>query len=252
MIILCTLLLVGTLLGVVGADGAGVVIAVLTFVFHVPIHLALGTSLAAMTFTTLSGAISHYREGNVALRLGTFVGAFGAMGAFAGAKTAIAIPATYMHFLTGTLMVLSSMLLYVRVYHSQAAVFTYFRGKAMNSGPIFWIKVVVAGVGSGYLSGTFGIGATVFIQLALMIFFGLTIYEAIGTTMMVIIPIAFMGGVGYMLAGFLDVNLFLYVVIGLICGAYIGAKFTRRLPAGLLKCVMVVLPALGGVVLLLE
>lgn len=35
--------------------GAGFVIALLTILFHVPIHTALGTSLAGMAFTSLSG-----------------------------------------------------------------------------------------------------------------------------------------------------------------------------------------------------
>ena len=58
MLILITLFVMGCLLGLTGAGGAGVVIAVLTAAFGVPIHLALGTSLSAMTFTTLSGGQS--------------------------------------------------------------------------------------------------------------------------------------------------------------------------------------------------
>ena len=65
MAIIITMFLMGILLGFVGAGGAGFIIAVLTLVFHVPIHIALATSLTAMAFTTLSGVISHYRERNV-------------------------------------------------------------------------------------------------------------------------------------------------------------------------------------------
>ena len=54
--------------------GAGFIIAILTLVFHIPIHVALATSLTAMAFTTLSGVISHYREGNVVLTIGGIVG----------------------------------------------------------------------------------------------------------------------------------------------------------------------------------
>ena len=44
--------------------------------FSIPysIHVALATSLTAMAFTTLSGVISHYREGNVVLTIGGIVG----------------------------------------------------------------------------------------------------------------------------------------------------------------------------------
>ena len=72
--IIITMLVMGILLGFVGAGGAGFIIAILTLVFHIPIHVALATSLTAMAFTTLSGVISHYREGNVVLTIGGIVG----------------------------------------------------------------------------------------------------------------------------------------------------------------------------------
>ena len=45
--IIITMLVMGILLGFVGAGGAGFIIAILTLVFHIPIHVALATSLTA-------------------------------------------------------------------------------------------------------------------------------------------------------------------------------------------------------------
>jgi len=53
--------------------------------FDLLAHMAIGTAIAAMFFVTISGAISHLREGNVALRLGLVVGLSGAAGAILGA-----------------------------------------------------------------------------------------------------------------------------------------------------------------------
>lgn len=86
--IIITMLVMGILLGFVGAGGAGFIIAILTLVFHIPIHVALATSLTAMAFTTLSGVISHYREGNVVLTIGGIVGGCGALGSYIGSKIA--------------------------------------------------------------------------------------------------------------------------------------------------------------------
>ena len=74
MVIFAAMLLLGAVIGFVGAGGAGVMITLLTVGFNVPIHTALGTSLAAMAFTTLSGSYSHFREGNVLRRLGLAMG----------------------------------------------------------------------------------------------------------------------------------------------------------------------------------
>ena len=48
--IIITMLVMGILLGFVGAGGAGFIIAILTLVFHIPIHVALATSLTTMAF----------------------------------------------------------------------------------------------------------------------------------------------------------------------------------------------------------
>jgi len=62
--------ILGALLGCVGAGGAGLTITLLTVGFGIPIHTAIAVSLSCMTFTVLSGAVSHYREREVLLKLG--------------------------------------------------------------------------------------------------------------------------------------------------------------------------------------
>ncbi|EEK77848.1 hypothetical protein bcere0009_32760 [Bacillus cereus R309803] len=100
MAIIITMLVMGILLGFVGAGEAGFIIAILTLVFHIPIHVALATSLSAMAFSTLSGVISHYREGNVVFIIGGIVGGFGAFGSL--------IPAHHLHWFTARMLFLSA------------------------------------------------------------------------------------------------------------------------------------------------
>lgn len=250
MLILLTMFVMGCLLGFIGAGGAGVVIAVLTTVFGIPIHTALGTSLGAMAFTTLSGAYSHFREGNVLPRIGWSVGLFGAGGAFGGAKLAASLPGSWMHWLTGIMLLVSAALIYIKVFHPQDGIFAHISPRELTEGKKFWLAAVLSGIVNGILSGTFGIGATPFIQLTLLLLFGLSLHEAVGTTMLVILPIAIMGGIGYLTSGFIDFVLFAEVVAGLTGGAYLGAKGTRRLPPLVLKIAMVAVPVLGGVMLI--
>ena len=86
MLIFFTMFLTGLVVGFAGVGGSGIVIAILSVVFKVPIHTALGTSLGAMGFTTLAGSYSHFRERNVAVRCGLAVGIFGAVGAYMGSR----------------------------------------------------------------------------------------------------------------------------------------------------------------------
>ncbi|KGF46612.1 membrane protein [Veillonella montpellierensis DNF00314] len=250
-IVIATFIL-GTILGFVGAGGAGVVIALLTVGFGIPIHLALGTSLAAMAFTTCSGAYSHYREGNVYVKLGVVMGLAGAVGAYIGSHIANAIPANFMHYCTGMMLIISAILIYLRVYHPHNGPFATHDREPMAVGTKFYSTAIVAGVICGILSGSFGIGATPFIQLMLLIIFGVPLFIAVGTTMLVILPIAISGGFGYLVAGHLEMLLLVEVLIGLTCGAYVGAKFTRRAPRWFLQFMMVAAPTIGGTILLIK
>ncbi len=54
-------------------------VSLLTLVFDLPIHQAVGTSLAAMFFVTIAGSISNFQEGNTNVRVGLLVGIAGAV-----------------------------------------------------------------------------------------------------------------------------------------------------------------------------
>jgi uncharacterized membrane protein YfcA len=245
------LFLLGLMLGFVGVGGAGIVIAVLTVGFGVPVHGALGVSLGSMGFTSLSGTISHFREHNVVVKCGLAVGLFGAAGAHFGVKIATLLPEASLGRLTGAVMLLSAALLWLRM-----SFFTYQGRSASNDKERFCIRSLIPsaaciGLFAGTLSGLCGVGAAPFIQLGLLYFFRLSLPEVAGTTMLITLPIAFMGGLSYLLAGHLDVRLFLQTVAGLMSGSYVGAKFTRRVHPGILKAAMVVMPFIGGLVLVL-
>ncbi|QJC91439.1 putative integral inner membrane protein [Bacillus velezensis] len=112
------------------------------------------------------------------------------------------------------------------------------------------MKAVVLGVIAGILSGTFGIGSAPFIQIGLMILLRLSIRQSVGTTMLVIIPLAVGGGLGYVTEGFVDYMLLVKVLIGTMCGAYVGAKFTNLVPKVILKSAIFLTPAIAGLMLL--
>jgi uncharacterized membrane protein YfcA len=253
MAIVFTMLIMGMVLGFAGTGGSGFIIGLLVAVFDIPIHTALGTSIAAMIFTTLSGSISHFKEGNAMLRIGLWIGLFGSIGAYTGTFVARAIDAHQLIWMTSGMLLLSGFLIWLRTRlrfsHPNEVSFDE---RAVVGQTTFWPKAGITGVGTGALSGIFGIGSTPFIQLALLTLFKLPLREAVGTTMVVILPIALCGSVGFLQAGYLDVTLLLQVVAGIMTGSYIGAKFTKRAPRALLRTAMVATPIAGGLLLLVR
>ncbi|TSB47606.1 sulfite exporter TauE/SafE family protein [Alkalicoccobacillus porphyridii] len=245
MIIIMTMFLLGILLGFIGAGGAGFVIALLTVAFGFPIHTALGTSLAAMAFTTLSGAYSHFREKNVDIKLGTIVGLSAFFSSFAGAKLAVYIQEDLLHYFTAAMLLLSAVCMLIKLFMSTESSENKLKTRQL------WSRGIVIGVLTGLLAGMFGVGSAPFIQLGLLIFLQLSLRQSVGTTMLVILPISIGGGLGYVTEGFVDGALLLKVLIGTMAGAYVGAKFTNLAPKPVLKVAVIATPAVAGLLLLI-
>lgn len=244
-----TMLLMGILLGFVGAGGSGFIIAILTVLFGVPIHTALGTSLAAMVFTTISGAYSHYRQGNISVRAGLLTGGFGAAAAYLGSKLSGWIPVQSLHWLTAGMLFLSAVILVVRLFIFQKIT----QKPRQNADNRLLIgKAAIVGIICGLLAGTFGIGSAPFIQIGLLVILGLSVKQSVGTTMLVILPIALAGGIGYYFDGYLNFVLLFEVLAGTMIGSYFGAKFTNLAPQAVLKSAMVLTPIMAAAIMLIS
>jgi uncharacterized membrane protein YfcA len=241
------MLLVGLLLGFVGAGGSGFIIAVLTVGFGYPIHLAMGTAIAAMLFTSLSGMISQLRQKNTDIPSGLLVGLTGALSSWLGSAAAFSIPDEIMKWCTAGMLIFSGLALWLRM--------TIAKMQVNEPSPYSALRkrtaAVCVGLIVGFLTGAFGIGSTPFIQLGLMLLVGLSIRTAAGTSMLVIIPIAAAGALGYLQAGSLSVTLLATVLAGSMTGSYIGARFTKHAPATVLKTGMVATPIAAAILLLL-
>jgi uncharacterized membrane protein YfcA len=277
--VIVTMFVVGLILGFIGAGGSGFIISILTVGFGFSIHTVLGTALLAMLLSSLSGAVSHYREGNMNLTTGTAVGAAGALGAFACSKVSNFIPSSELTWMTAVMLIVSGLALWLRMgivsrrkkaEAGEAAGAQAGSGEGADAGegaqevsaigikperitlkhPTFWIKALGIGIVTGCLSGLFGIGSTPFIQIGLMAVLGMPVRIAAGTTMLVIIPIALGGGLGYYSLGHVDLGLLIQVSVSVMLGSYIGAKFTKRVPSPVLQTAMVVFPMIGGAILL--
>jgi uncharacterized membrane protein YfcA len=114
------------------------------------------------------------------------------------------------------------------------------------------IKILIgAGVGlfGGVASGFFGIGGGVVMVPAFMYFFGLNIKQAIGTSLLIIVPTAIVGGVNYIRKGNVSWEVFLMVTAFAVIGGFAGSTFAQKLDADLLARMFGGLLILVGILL---
>lgn len=245
-LIIATTFCIGIILGFIGAGGAGVLLGLLAGVFDLPVGTAIGTALAAMCVVTISGAVSHYREGNVALRIGLVTGCAGVAGAILGATASQGVSDNTLRWASGLALWSLAVLVWLRtrMVRFQAI------GHDDVSPGISIRREIGASVGlgstGGVAAGFLGVGMAPYLQLGFLSVHGLSIRQTVGTTMWALVFIS--ASAATVLAGHGDVSgpHLIGSVIGLSAGTFLGAKLTRRLPLRVLRVSIVVVPVLAG------
>ena len=94
------------------------------------------------------------------------------------------------------------------------------------------ITWVLLGLSAGVLSGLFGIGGGLIIVPALVFIFGLTQQEAQGTSLAVLLPpVGLLAVYKYYQAGHVRFSMAMFIALGLLVGAFFGAKIAQNLDA---------------------
>jgi uncharacterized membrane protein YfcA len=239
----------GVLLGFVGAGGAGLTVALLTSVFGLPVHEAIGTGLVAMCFVTVAGTASHYREGNIAARAGFVVGVSGVLGAVVGADLGQDVPESALQILAGLALWTLGGLVWLRTRYGDRLVAAA-QDPAMVRPKRDLAAAVALGLSGGAAASFFGVGMAPYLQLGLLTLLRLPLREAVGTTMLTLVFVSFSGGLVFAWHGDVSPPHLIGTVVGLSSGSFLGARFTRRAPRAVLRAAVVVTPFVAGTMLL--
>ena len=98
------------------------------------------------------------------------------------------------------------------------------------------LTFVLIGVAAGILAGLFGIGGGILIVPALVYFGGMAFKTATGTSLgALLLPVGLLAALTYWRAGNLDVRASLLVALGLLFGAWAGARLAQGVPAPTLQ-----------------
>lgn len=206
--------LIGLSLGLIGGGGSIITLPVLVYLAGIDPLLAVGMSLAVVGATSLVGVVFHYLRGNVDLRKGALFGGFGAGGAYFGSG------------LTPLVSGENLLLIFALLLAAVALVMMFRKGppRMKGSGATDLKKTAAAGLLVGLLTGFLGVGGGFLIVPALVLFGGVEIGAAIGTSLLVIAINSAAGLIGQFQHHPLDLKV--TAVYGVIActGTWIGAR----------------------------
>ncbi len=238
---------VGFTLGLVGGGGSILAVPLMVYVVGVKSpHVAIGTSALAVAANALAGLANHARAGNVNWRCGGAYALAGVAGAFAGSSLGKAFDGQKLLFLFALLMLVV------------AGVMFRGRGNQGVEGVVCnrdnFPKVASFGFGTGVLSGFFGIGGGFLIVPGLIASTSMTIYRAIGTSLVAVSAFGLTTALNYALSGLLDWALASSFIAGGVLGSVAGTSVSRRLSAskGRLNMVFATMIVLVAVYMLVK
>jgi uncharacterized protein len=184
---------VGLILGLLGGGGSILTVPVFIYVLHAQPKAAIAMSVPVVGVTSLVGAWGHWRQGHVEIRQALLFGTFAMVGSYLGASAAVFVPGSAQLVLLSLLMVAAALSMLRRTSAIVA--------KALNPRPPLDIYTRGAGGAAGFvigaLTGLVGIGGGFLFVPALVLLAGVSIKDAIGTSLLVIAMSSFAALIGY-------------------------------------------------------
>jgi len=237
LIMLAAAFLAGFIGSLTGLGGGVVLVPLLTIVFKVDIHYAIGTSLVAVIATSSGAAAAYVKEGITNIRLGMFLEIATTLGALIGATIIVYMPTNIIAVLFGSVLIFSAIMTIRKKLDpletdakSEMAV----RLKLNSNYPTpngkvnYTVRHVPAGfimmIGAGMLSSLLGIGSGAFKVLAMDNVMRVPFKVSTTTSNFMIGVTAAASSVLYFHRGYIDPVLTFPVVIGVFAGAMVGAK----------------------------
>jgi uncharacterized protein len=220
---------IGISLGLLGGGGSILTVPALVYLIGQTPQAAVTTSLAIVGANSVVGAYFHSANGSLNWRVALM---------FGGAGMGVAyLAAGLSHMFTPAALLVLFALLMIAI-----SVIMLLQNKKVErvANQASWPVIVAAGASVGLLTGILGVGGGFLIVPVLVMLVGLPMYQAIGTSLVIIAANSLAGFIGHLEMSLFDMTLTgIFVATGL-AGTYAGSRLGQRLPAQRLKQVFAI------------
>jgi uncharacterized membrane protein YfcA len=213
---------VGLTLALIGGGGSILATPALLYVVGVTNpHIAIGTSALAVSVNAFANLINHARRGHVRWRYAMIFAVAGVIGASAGAAVGKITNPDVLLPLFALVMIVAGIFMLRRKADSPAEEQRFERARVP--------RLLLYGQGAGLMSGFFGIGGGFLIVPSLVGATGMSMIQAIGTSLFSVGAFGATTATSYALDGLIDWRIASLFIGGGIIGGAIGAAFATHL-----------------------
>ena len=215
--------LIGVSLGLLGSGGSITTLPVLVYVAGIPVRQAVGMSLVIVGGTAAVGSYRRFREGNLALRPALLFATTGMAGSFFGARLTHLVAARVLLLIFGCLMLVVGMAMLRK------------RTNKTRHATCQLIRCLLVGMAVGVITGFLGVGGGFLILPALVLFAGIDMKKALGTSLAVIAVNSMSGLAGQLLYVHFNWRLTVGFLSMAVAGMFLGQALANRLAADSLR-----------------
>jgi len=240
---------IGFISGLLGIGGGVIMTPVQYWIYSssgmsndIAIKIAFATSLAVVLPTAASGVWQHHKRGSILWKIAITMGFFTAIGSFLGALIATHLPGSALKIGFGILtLIIAVRMLTTRISDNKRPI----RNK-------FWLWISLA-LPLGMITGIMGIGGGIMVVPVLVLVLRLTMRQAVGTSLGMMLFTATGGIIGYVVGGLNAIDLADYTLCYIYWPAWlalavtsiglapVGAVISQKVPGRRLNYIFVAL-----------
>lgn len=259
-VLLCGAFCAGLLGSLTGLGGGVVVIPVLTLIFGIDFHYAVGAALVSSIATSSGSGSAYVKEGITNIRLGMFLEIATTVGAVTGAFVAVWLNSSAIAVIFGCVLLLTAAMQQRRKSDHEgvrgselARRLRLFGSWPQRDGTRKYYEVRNVGGGfsvmyiAGVLSGILGIGSGVLKVIAMDGLMRVPFKVSTTTSNFMMGVTACASAVVYVQRGNIVPTIAWPIMLGVLTGALLGARLLKRLDVSVLRRVFAIVIALVAI-----
>ena len=241
-------ILAGFSLGLIGGGGSVLAVPLLLYLVGVrDIHVAIGTSALAVGVIAAINLLGHKRKNNVKFRQGITFALPGVGGTLVGSQLGLLTPSENLLMFFAVFMGVVAVLM----LRKKASKYDVQSSSGQTTVLLSKRNIPLSGFFVGTMAGYFGIGGGFLIVPTLMYSGGLSIVEAIGTSLVSVSAFGLTTATSYFVAGNVDVLITLFFVVGGVIGGLLGIRMMDKIPKAILtKIFAAILFVISGYIMI--
>ena len=225
--------------GILGIGGGLIMIPLMVEVLKLSQHKAHGTSLLALVFTGIGGAITYAANGSIDLTGAALLAVTAVLTAPLGARYCHGLTERKLKKYFGAFLLFCSVLLFLKPYLTTLIGTVPGYAKTMI--------LLTTGALTGFLSGLMGVGGGTIMIPVMVILAGFTQHVAQGTSLLVMVPTGAIGAFTHWKMGNVEKGILYSLIPGIICGTYLGGTIANIIPNDTLRLIFAAMLIFVGV-----